>query len=356
MKGRHQVFTCPRPITRRRPKQFSNTLIVLGWLMLAAGHAETFSTIKTFGILSKVTGFSPESRLVQGQDGTLYGTTWIGEANVAGTLFKVQPDGSAFTVLKLFTNSFEGAQPSGDLTLSGNVLYGTTLNGGSSSNGTVFKINTDGTGYTVLKSFGNFPDGANPSGGLSLSGSALYGTTSRGGSSRNGTVFKLTTDGTGYTLLKDFTNSLDGGPPNEGLALSGNVVYGTAINGGNFGYGTVFQINTDGTGYTVLKSFANSADGRSPYAGPTLSGGMLYGTTSGGGFGPGTVFKLDLSAPIALSIQSLGSAVVLSWANSAFTLQAAPVVNGLYTNIPAATSPYTNPIAGGQQFFRLNGN
>src|SRR5258707_329795 len=80
------------------------------------------------------------------------------------------------------TNSLEGANPYGGLTLSGNTLYGTTAYGGSSNYGTVFKIATDGTGYTVLKLFtGN--DGANPFyAGLTLSGSAIYGATYYGGS------------------------------------------------------------------------------------------------------------------------------------------------------------------------------
>jgi hypothetical protein len=70
--------------------------------------------------------------------------------------------------------------------------------------------------------------------------------------------------------------------------------------------------------------------------------------------GLGTVFKLDLSIP--LTIQSLGNSVVLSWADPAFALQAAPTLTGIYTNIPGATSPCTNPAAGPQRFFRARLN
>ena len=81
-------------------------------------------------------------------------------------------------MLMRFTNSPDGSQPLANLTLSGNVLYGTTYAGGSYGNGTVFKVNTDGTGYTVLKRFGGFPEGANPFfAGLILSSNVLYGTT-----------------------------------------------------------------------------------------------------------------------------------------------------------------------------------
>ena len=61
-------------------------------------------------------------------------------------------------------------------------------------------------------------------------------------------------------------------------------------------------------------------------------------------------------APIPLNIQRDGSNVILSWANAAFTLQSAPAANGIFTNIPAALSPYTNPMAGPARFFRLRAN
>src|SRR6266568_4754674 len=91
------------------------------------------------------------------------------------------------------------------LILSGNTLYGTASGGGSSGVGTVFAINTDGTGFTTLHSFAGRGDGANPLAGLILSNNVLYGTAAGGGSSGNGTVFKVSTDGTGFTNLYSFT-------------------------------------------------------------------------------------------------------------------------------------------------------
>jgi len=156
-----------------------------------------------------------------------------------------------------------------------------------------------------------------------------------------------------YTVLKHFTGS-DGGNPWAGLTLSGSTLYGTTYSGGSSGWGTVFKINTDGAGFKVLKNFALS-DGGNPWAGLTLSGSTLYGTASrGGDFDYGTVFKINLSIPLV--IEPLGDAVVLSWSDPAFALQAAPTVTGGYTNVPGATSPYTNAIPGDQMFFRLIGN
>src|SRR5450759_856101 len=200
----------------------------------------------------------------------------------------------SFTLLNNSTNS-DGANPYAGLILSGNTLYGTAYYGGSSGAGTVFAVNTNGTVFTNLHSFTG-SDGGNPQAGLILSGNTLYGTASSGGSLGQGTVFAVSTNGTGFTNLHSFNNS-DGANPQAGLILSGNTLYGTAYGGGDFGYGTVFAVNTDGTGFTNLHSFTYSfyySDGGNPQAGLILSGNTLYGTAYGGGdFGYGTVFAVN---------------------------------------------------------------
>src|SRR6266581_2969706 len=108
-----------------------------------------------------------------------------------------------FTTLHSFNNT-DGASPQSRLVLSGSTLYGTAPNGGSSGYGTVFAVNTNGTGFTSLHSF-NGRDGILPVAGLILSGSTLYGTAGLGGSSGNGTVFDVNTNGTGFTNLHNFT-------------------------------------------------------------------------------------------------------------------------------------------------------
>ncbi len=270
--------------------------LTLATLALAAfanlATAQSYKVIKSFGVLTNATGLNPYSQLVQGLDGKLYGTANSGDGNVQGTVFKVNSDGSGFTVLKWFTNSVEGANPWG-VTLSGSTLYGTTMWGGSFGCGTLFKVNTDGTDYAVLKNF-TASDGAGPGqqAGLTLSGNTLYGTIQQGGSSGNGRVFKVNTDGSSFTVLKDFTGS-DGRLLRAGLTLSGSTLYGTAYSGGSSNKGTVFKVNIDGTGYTVLKHFAGS-DGENPRAVLTLSGDTLYGTTEyGGNSYRGTLFQMN---------------------------------------------------------------
>ena len=96
--------------------------------------------------------------------------------------------GGVSTRRVIFTVS-DGYFPQAGLTLSGSMLYGTTAGGGSSDAGTVFKLNTNGSGYTVLKYFSYGSGGANPLAGLTLSGSTLYGTTRQGGSSFHGSGY-----------------------------------------------------------------------------------------------------------------------------------------------------------------------
>src|ERR1019366_761220 len=104
-------------------------------------------------------------------------------------------------ILHIFTGGSDGAQPYAGLILSGNTLCGTALIGGSSGNGTVFAVNTDGTAFTILHSFTGGSDGGGPFTGLASSGNTLYGTTGSGGSSDNGTVFAVNIDGSGFTNL-----------------------------------------------------------------------------------------------------------------------------------------------------------
>jgi uncharacterized repeat protein (TIGR03803 family) len=290
---------------------------------------------------------------------TLYGTTYDGGTIGNGTLFAVNIDGTQFR-----TFSDGGFASDGVLTSSSNTLYGTTIFGGSSGNGTVFKVNTNGTGFTVLHTFTGI-DGADSFAGMILSGNTLYGTTSSGGTSGEGTVFRVNTDGSGFVTLRSFTNS-DGASPHAGLILLGNTLYGTAQFGGSLNSGTVFTIGTDGTGFSLLHTFTGGSDGATPVAPLILSGNTFYGTTSGGGsFGYGTVFSLSFTPQLTL-IPS-GPNLTLSWPTNyagfdytGFTLQsttnlASPVWTTNLTAPVLVNGQYTvtNPISGTQQFFRL---
>lgn len=296
---------------------------------------------------------------------TLYGTARGGGSWNLGTVFKLSTDGTGFTNLYSFAGyPDDGASPWDGLILANNTLYGTTAWGGGWSRGTVFAINTDGTSYKTLYNFTGDNNGADPYDGLTLSSNILYGTTINGGITNNGTVFRLQTDGTGFATLHLFTGGSDGVKSGEGLILSGNILYGTAQPAGSSG-GTVFAVHTDGSGFTNLYNFRNGSDGADP-AGLVFSRNSLYGTASaGGGSGNGTVFRLSLGSVISPQARIIPSAtgLVLAWPTNAagFTLQSttniASPVWATVTPSPVVVNgqnTVTNPISGTHQFFRLS--
>jgi uncharacterized repeat protein (TIGR03803 family) len=291
---------------------------------------------------------------------TLYGISG------QGVVFKVNTDGTGFQILHCLacetnvgatqTTTFAG------LALASNYLYGTTFTGGANNLGFIFKVNTNGTEFKVLHDFEG-SDGENPWAGLLAYNDKLYGTTmSGGGDNTVGTIFSINTDGSGFTNLHRFTG-LAGNSPQSGLICNNNVLYGTASAGGGIDKGgTVFALNTDGTGYTNLYIFSGGLDGSTPTAGLTLSGNYLYGTTSlGGTSSNGTIFRLSLPLPTPAAITRSGSNMLVSWTTNSsgqvlqastnlsdwVTLSNSPVImNGHYT--------LTNAISGPQRFFRLN--
>jgi uncharacterized repeat protein (TIGR03803 family) len=176
-------------------------------------------------------------------------------------------------------------------------LYGTTSSGGALDHGTVFRLSPGGAALAVLHSFAGAADGAGPAAALVADGAGnLYGTTESGGASGKGVVFTLRPDGTGFTVLHSFAGGAsDGAEPRASLIVDGaGNLYGTTRRGGPYGAGAVFTLRTDGTGFFLLHAFTGGPDGAEPCAALAAYGsGWLYGTASAGGDEQaGVVFKV----------------------------------------------------------------
>lgn len=291
-------------------------------------------------------GALPTSGLIL-RGATLYGTANNGgSATGNGTVFEINTNGSGFATLHVFTNSPDGSAPESELVEGDGILFGTTFSGGANTNGTIFAVNTNGTGYTVLYSFANVPDAVRPAGGLALDAGVLYGVCTGGGANTNGAIFAINTNGTGYRILYSFSGfdgNLDGDIPKATLTLSGGHLIGTTVSGGAGRGGTVFLVDTNGDGFAVLASFTNAAaTGEDLLAGVIRVGNALWGTAyEGGGSNDGTLFELPLPAitsqPQSLIVTNEGAAV--------FAIQAAddsPVAYQWYFNTNTLLAGQTN--------------
>jgi len=260
-------------------------------------------------------GTEPVGNLTLLSNGKLYGTTFGGGSNGAGTAFQLTPPTGSGPWTEDVIYNFgggtqagqDGAGPEGGFVLSKSDLYGTTYAG--TNGGVVFKLSPGKTAWseTILYSFKSYATGYEPYGNLVQdSNGVIYGTTTAGGQDGYGILFSLTAPESGkgqYTLttIHAFTNGADGGSPYGGLLLGSNgVLYATVTSGCEYGVGGVLEF-TPPTGdssdwtETVLYNFTGLADGGQPFGGVIMgSNNALYGTTSFSdtGYGYGTAFEL----------------------------------------------------------------
>ena len=277
------------------------------------------STPITLASFSGTNGEWPGHGLIADAAGDLFGTTLIGGANGAGTVFEIAKTGGSYASTPTILVSFgtNGYQPySGLIADAAGDLFGTTYNSAVSFYGTVFELVNNGGSYTLttLVSFDR-SNGAYPVAGLIADAAGdLFGTTTGGGAQGGGTVFEIAKTGGSYastpTTLVSFNGS-NGHTPYAGLIIdAAGDLFGTTYNGGAHGDGTVFELVNNGGSYTLttLVSF-NGTNGENPYAGLIAdAAGDLFGTTLyGGANGDGTVFEIPYidgsyaSTPITLA-------------------------------------------------------
>lgn len=258
-----------------------------------------FSTIHSFPdpTVLPLDGTQPSGGLIS-VGGKLYGVTKEGGMWGEGSLFSMNPDGGGYAILHNFQQA-GGMYPVGPLAFHDGVFYGVTTRGGGPDDGVVYSITISGTSYSVLHEFGASPgDGGGPNAGPLLRDGVLYGTTNYGGTGTIGTVYSIGTGGGGYSILYDFSGVGAVIGPWGTLASDGSRLYGVALYGGAANYGTVFSLAVGGGAFAVLHEFAGPpGDGAGPAGSLALDGGLLYGTTILGGqhspIGGGTLFSLQ---------------------------------------------------------------
>jgi len=291
----------PTPSLPRRRGIYRRLAGVTAFLLagLALRAQPTFQVLLPFTLFAS----NPYGGVIQATDGKLYGTTKYGGLSNQGTVFRVNPDGTGLTVLHQFVFSTDGNGPiAGLIQASDGNLYGTAAANGVGGWGTLFRIHLDGTGFTVLHNFTNGTDGGNPNSAL-IQGTDgfLYGTCYTGGTGTNGALYKIALDGTGFTAIHEMISVTDGDRPTGLIEASDGRLYGETYSGTTLGGGGIFSLNLDGSGFTVVRSFVAANEGAYGVV-PLIqaSDGRLYGATSfagpsnSGGLGTGTVFGINL--------------------------------------------------------------
>jgi uncharacterized repeat protein (TIGR03803 family) len=239
-------------------------------------------------------GQYPDAAAIFASDGKLYSTTTSGGLQGCGTIFSFDPATQAYTTLYSLDCEKDGTAPIGGLIEAvDGYLYGTTTAFGSTGSevygGSIFRYDMATKTLTTLY---RFQHGGVPYGDLIDDGhGTLYGTTFSDGSTGNGSVWSWNYESNSFKTLYSFTGGGDGAGPTGGVVLaSDGLLYGTATGGGQYGLGTAFSLNTDGTGFQAFYGFSNFAlgpDGEYPSADLVeAQDGNLYGTSC---CGPGTI-------------------------------------------------------------------
>ena len=359
---------------QRQTNLFALTTAGMALAVFLAGCPARDRTSSTFTLrvlhsFGGADGAWPRGSLVAA-GGFLYGATTLGGDAKNGTVFRVRPDGTGFESLYSFTPGRDnglGNQPHhNSMLLVGNMLVGAARQGGNTDNndgegaqkdgnGTIFRIETSGSGYTVLQKFdGGERSAATPHSPPQISpdGRMLYGMSAGGGKHRHGTVYEMHVDGSGFRLLHHFDktrgkephgtvvfdgantllgmtrlggtlsdgsegsgvifsydlatgefkvlhvfakNASDNGDTNDHgfLSPSGGHYYGTTELGGKYGQGVIFRLRADGSDFSIVHAFGDAGDGKKPFGSLVQVGEWFYGTTTlGGDRDDGTIFRL----------------------------------------------------------------
>jgi uncharacterized repeat protein (TIGR03803 family) len=310
---------------------------------------------------SSTQGRLSASAPVMDANGNLYGITPSGGANGAGAVYKITPGGSASVVASL-TSGTTGNSGVGLTIDSGGNLYGVCTSGGSSNDGTIFEIAAGTSTITVRGTFTG-SNGQSPYGNVLVDSSGnIFGTTYQGGSSSDGTVFEIAAGTNTISTIYTFTGNNGSNPYGTLIEDANGNLYGTTYNGGSGGYGAVFEIASASGSTVATYSFSGSA-GTHPRAGVTMdANGNLYGTTYIGGTGGyGTVFEIAAGTGTITTLANFnnsngaypfyGSMILDSQGNLYGTTQSGGIAGGIFEVVAGSNTintlyTFPNPTGG----------
>jgi autotransporter passenger strand-loop-strand repeat protein/uncharacterized repeat protein (TIGR03803 family) len=336
------------------------------------GYGELFELVKTStGYTQTILyGFTSSSHPTSGDividaAGNLFGTA-TGGPNGAGVVYELAKTANGYAsapttiVASYGTGITSYSTPELMIDSFGNLL-GTTQDGGENNKGTVYEIAKTATGYantpTVIYSFDGV-NGSSPGSNLLLDADGnLFGTTGSGGAYGHGTVFEIAKTASGYGAVTTLVSLTSGANHISLMDAAGNL-YGTANSGPN-GNGSVYEIAKINGVYAstpITLAVFNGANGSAPFGGLIMdASGALYGTTVlGGANNAGTIFKLTLPTPLAVSVTGSaqeGQTLAANPNQDVVSYQWQVLINGIWNNITGATGAtyLVRPVDDGRQ-------
>ncbi|MEA3477090.1 MAG: choice-of-anchor tandem repeat GloVer-containing protein, partial [Bacteroidota bacterium] len=243
-------------------------------------------------------GGSPYGTLMLASNGKLYGVTYSGGTNYAGTLFEFDPVSYVFLKLFDFDGTNYGERPLGNLCEGADAkIYGTTERGGVNSLGVLFSYDPLTTNFIKLFDFGPAYGGW-PYGGLVLADNEkLYGGTYKDGSFNEGVLYEYDPVTFNFQVKVNFDGTNQGAHPHGTMINVDGKLYGTTLRGGVNNNGVLYEYDPDADLFTKKIDFDEAVHGAHP-AGSLFeaSNGKLFGLTSWAGIhNSGTVFSYDIS-------------------------------------------------------------
>ncbi len=251
-----------------------------GTIYRTYANGDSIKTVYDFKVSFK--GKTSSGELLQTSNGRFYGVTLAGGPNDQGVLYSYEPKAGSYEAEVIFESSAKGGRPRGKLVKATNGnLYGVTARGGTADSGVLYRYNPNKGQYKKLV---DFSDGGYPRGGLiEAANGALYGMTFRGGSQGAGIVYKYNPTNQQFQKIHDFRGPDGFGPKGRLVEANNGLLYGLTEKGGSEGDGVIFAFDPAVDTFQVVHSFDEAKAGGLPKGSLIqASNGKLYGVLPDG--------------------------------------------------------------------------